>query len=88
MHEVIVYSRPGCHLCDVVREQLTQLQREADFQWREVDIDTDPELLREYNEEVPVIYVDGRKCFRYRLDARRFLAALAASPASDRKRAP
>ena len=46
MHDVVVYSRKECHLCDVVKETLKQVQREADFQWREVDIDADPNYGR------------------------------------------
>jgi hypothetical protein len=38
MHDVVVYSRKGCHLCDVVKETLTHLRGDADFQWREVDV--------------------------------------------------
>ncbi|MFP5227797.1 MAG: glutaredoxin family protein [Acidobacteriota bacterium] len=78
MHDVIVYSRKGCHLCDVVKETLTRVQSEADFRWREVDIDTDPQLQQKYNDEVPVVVIDGRKAFKYRVDAREFLRALAA----------
>jgi glutaredoxin len=77
MHDVVVYSRAGCHLCDVVKETLTQLQGEADFQWREVDIDSDPELRQKYNDEIPVVFVDGHKAFKYRMDGRQFLRALA-----------
>lgn len=79
MHDVVVYSRRGCHLCDIVKETLTQLQGDADFQWREVDIDTDAELRRKYNDEVPVVCIDGRKAFKYRMDRRQFLQALAGS---------
>ena len=78
MHDVVVYSRGGCHLCEVVKETLTQLQGEADFQWREVDIDADPELRQRFTEEVPVVFIDGRKAFKYRMDGREFLRALAA----------
>jgi glutaredoxin len=77
MHDVVVYSRKGCHLCDLVKETLTQIQRYADFQWREVDIDIDPQLRQTYNDEVPVVFIDGRKAFKYRMDGRRFLRALA-----------
>lgn len=80
MHDVLVYSRKGCHLCDVVKETLMQVQDKADFQWREVDIDTDPELQRQYNDEVPVVFVDGRKAFKYHMDGRDFLRTLAARP--------
>lgn len=80
MHEVVVYSRQECHLCDVVKETLAQLRAEADFSWREVDIDTDPQLQRLYNDEVPVVFIDGRKAFKYRLEPDSFLRALAATP--------
>ena len=77
MHEVLVYSRKGCHLCDVVKEQLAELQPGRDFAWREIDIDAEPELRQKYNDEVPVVFIDGRKAFKYRLDPRRFLKTLA-----------
>jgi glutaredoxin len=77
MHEVVVYSRNGCHLCDVVKETLAQLRGEADFQWCEVDIDADPALRRQYNDQVPVVFIDGRKAFKYHMDDREFLRLLA-----------
>ena len=77
MHDVVVYSRRGCHLCDIVKQTLIQVQGDADFQWREVDIDADPELRLKYNDEVPVVFIDGRKAFKYRMDGRQFLRALA-----------
>jgi glutaredoxin len=77
MHEVVVYSRHGCHLCDVVKETLAQLQGQAEFAWREIDIDADPALRAEYNDQVPVVFVDGRKAFKYHMAARDFLELLA-----------
>ena len=77
MHDVVVYSRKGCHLCDIVKQTLTHVQGDADFEWREVDIDVDPQLREKYNDEVPVVFIDGRKAFKYRMDARQFLRALA-----------
>jgi glutaredoxin len=74
---VVVYSRKGCHLCDIVKETLTQVQGDADFQWREVDIKLDPKLREQYNDEVAVVFIDGRKAFKYRLDGGQFLRALA-----------
>jgi glutaredoxin len=77
MHEVVVYSRKGCHLCDVVKETLLRVQDDADFEWHEVDIDGDPELRQKYNDEVPVVFIDGRKAFKCHVDAQKFLRALA-----------
>jgi len=76
MHEVRLYSRRNCHLCHVVKETLRRLQSAADFSWQEVDIDSDPELQRLYDQEVPVVFIDGRKAFKYRMDASEFLRKL------------
>ncbi len=78
MREVVVYSRKGCHLCEVVKETLATLEGHADFQWREVDIDDDPELLQKFNDEIPVVFINGRKAFKYRMEKERFLRALTA----------
>ena len=75
-HEVVVYSRQGCHLCEVVKATLGRLAGSADFTWREVDIDVDPELRAKYNEEVPVVFVDGRKAFKYHMSERELLRRL------------
>jgi glutaredoxin len=76
MHEVLVYSRPGCHLCDVVKETLRKLEGQGTFQWREVNIDEDPELRRLYGDQIPVVFVDGRKSFKYHMKERDFLRRL------------
>ncbi len=74
--EVVVYSRKGCHLCEIVKESLTKLERRGGFLWREVDVDTDDELRREFSDEVPVVFIDGRKAFKYHMDEREFLRKL------------
>ena len=78
MHEVIVYSRKQCHLCDEVKQKLHRLASSGQFHWRDVDIDTDPELQRLYNEEVPVVFINGRKAFKYTLDEKEFRKKLGA----------
>jgi glutaredoxin len=75
--EVVVYSRKGCHLCEIVKETLAKLERRGGFQWREIDVDTDDELRRQFTDEVPVVFIDGRKAFKYRMDEREFLRKLA-----------
>jgi glutaredoxin len=77
MHDVVVYSRQGCHLCDVVKETLRKLQDKADYRWREVDIDADRELQQKYDDEAPVVLINGRKAFKYHMSERDFLRVLA-----------
>lgn len=75
--QVIVYSRKGCHLCEIVKETLTKLQRRGGFTWSEVDVESDDQLRRQFTDEVPVVFIDGRKAFKYRMDEREFLRKLA-----------
>lgn len=72
-----MFSRRGCHLCDVVKETLSELHGAGDFAWREVDIDADPQLKQKYNDEIPVVFIDGRKAFKYRMARDQFLRVLA-----------
>jgi glutaredoxin len=75
--QVIVYSRKGCHLCEIVKESLVKLHKRGGFQWRDVDVDSDPDLRRQYNDQVPVVFINGRKAFKYRMDEQEFLRKLA-----------
>jgi glutaredoxin len=77
VHEVILYSRKGCHLCEIVKESLAKLERRGGFTWQEVDVDADEQLHRKFNDEVPVVFIDGRKAFKYHMDERQFLRRLA-----------
>jgi glutaredoxin len=75
---VTLYTRAGCHLCDDAKSVLAAARSRAAFDYEEHDIDADPALRRLYNEEVPVIAIDGRKVFKYRLTMDEFLERLAA----------
>ncbi len=75
--EVVLYTRKGCHLCEIVKESLVKLQKRGSFTWREIDVDSDSDIRRLYNDEVPVVYINGRKAFKYRMDEQDFLRKLA-----------
>jgi hypothetical protein len=55
---VRLYSRPGCHLCDVMKAEL-----------EEVDIDRDDDLRRRFGHSIPVLEIGGRVAFKGRLTA-------------------
>ena len=75
---ITLYTRAGCCLCDAAKLVLADARRRADFEYEEVDIDLDPELRRRYNDEVPVIAIDGVKAFKYKVNHDEFLKKLAA----------
>ncbi|HEU5045620.1 MAG TPA: glutaredoxin family protein [Nocardioidaceae bacterium] len=73
---VLLYSRPGCHLCDAARQVVQTVCAELGEQLTEVDITTSAELQREYGELIPVTLVDGRRHDFWRVDPDRLRAAL------------
>lgn len=77
-HEVVLYARKGCHLCEIVKESLHKLSRHTSFSLREIDVDSSPDLRRKFTDEVPVVFINGRKAFKYRMDEQEFLKKLAA----------
>ncbi len=77
MVTVTLYTRAGCHLCDDAKAVLDAVQVDHPFALDVVDIDGDPSLVALYTTEVPVIAVDGRKAFKYRVTADALVARLA-----------
>ncbi len=63
MPPVLLYTRPGCHLCDEMKAAL----HERGYEVREVNVDLDPELKRKYGLDVPVAMLEGRLLAKHRL---------------------
>jgi glutaredoxin len=58
--DVVVYSRPGCHLCEEAITAIVALHGEGyRFALHEIDIESDELLLRRHLERIPVVEVDG-----------------------------
>jgi glutaredoxin len=74
---VTLYSRPGCHLCEDAREIVERVCADLGTSYEEVDINTSPELVDAYSDQVPVTLVDGRRHDFWRVDEQRLRAALA-----------
>ena len=77
--QVTLYTRAGCCLCVDAKQVIAAARERVDFDYAEIDIDTDEELVRLYNDEVPVIAINRRKAFKYKVDMNEFLKKLAAS---------
>ena len=73
---VIVYSKPGCHLCEEAKEAIAASGCGDKFELTEINIETDPRLLERYQYDIPVISINGVDTFKHRLDARQFRAAI------------
>jgi len=70
---VELFSKPGCHLCEEAKSLLQELRATYPFLLREVNITTDATLYARYGEEIPVVFINGRKAFKYRVDVTQFV---------------
>jgi glutaredoxin len=68
MIEVVVYSKPGCCLCDEIKTKLETLQASHAFNLRVANILEDPEAHQKFKEEIPMVFINGKKTFKYYLD--------------------
>ncbi len=76
MTRVSVYSRHGCHLCEVAVETLMPLSKELDFEIEIIYIEGNQELINLYSDQIPVIHIDGTHHDFYKVDSERFRSSL------------
>jgi len=70
---VIIYSRPGCHLCDDAKTAIQNSGCSDRFTLEEINIESDEELLRKYKYDIPVVMIDGVEAFRHRVHIDEFI---------------
>lgn len=66
---VVLYSRPGCHLCDDARQVLLAELATSPFELVEVNVESSDDLERRYGVRIPVVEIDGVDRFEYQVDA-------------------
>ncbi len=74
--KVIIYSRPGCHLCEKAKAAMRAASCEGEYTLDEVNIENVPELLERYKDDIPVITFDGVEAFRHRVQSDEFAKAI------------
>jgi glutaredoxin len=73
---VVIYSRPGCHLCDEAKAAILSAGCGDQFVLEEINIESDEELLRKYKYDIPVIAINGVETFIHRVDPSEFRARI------------
>jgi glutaredoxin len=73
---VVLYTRPGCGLCQEMKQEIAGAGCAGLYELAEIDIDNDAELLEQYQYEIPVLFINGVEAFRHRLRADEFRAYL------------
>ena len=78
MIRLTIYSRPGCHLCDEMKDVVHRVSASVPLALDEVDISGDSELERLYGVEIPVLMADGKKVAKYRIGESELVRVLTA----------
>jgi glutaredoxin len=76
--QVIIYSRPGCHLCEEAKAVMASALCDEYYTLHEVNIESDSNLLERYRNDIPVITINGVEVFKHRLTAAEFRKKVAA----------
>jgi glutaredoxin len=67
-HQVTLYGKKECCLCDEAMEVLQKVNASLPFELQKIDISNNPELLEKFGLKIPVIFVDGIQTFKYRVN--------------------
>ena len=65
-----VFSRPGCHLCDEAKKVIAAAAARHSFDFIERNVEEREEWESRFGHEIPVVFIDGRKAFKYKVPPR------------------
>jgi hypothetical protein len=77
--ELVVYSRRGCHLCELMLEELIPLCRDR-ATIRVLDVDSREDWRQAYGSRVPVLCSGGREISVSHLDRSALVAVFQQAP--------
>jgi glutaredoxin len=69
MPHLTLYTRQGCCLCDEMKAVIEKVRQRVPLLLTEVDVDSASELQARFGTEVPVLFIDGRKAFKFKFSA-------------------
>ena len=82
---ITLIDRAGCHLCEEAATVIEAVAAERGVEWERLDVDSSPELLAKYADQVPVVLLDGQPVGQWRITAAQLQAALRRRPRRTRQ---
>jgi len=67
MPKLTLYARKDCCLCDEMKIAIDEVSAKIIFELETIDVDMSPALQEQFGAQVPVLFIDGRKVFKYRV---------------------
>jgi len=64
---VEILTKKDCCLCDTAKAALDRVLPDYPVRLRVTDIESDPQLLERYREKIPVVLIEGRESFVYKV---------------------
>ena len=68
MIKVQSYEKKDCHLCLVATETLARVRAKIPFELQEIDIESSRDLYADFREKIPVVFIDGKRAFTYKIN--------------------
>lgn len=65
--KIEIYSKRGCHLCDKAKAVIEKVKDKYPITISEIDISNNPALLKKYKEKIPVVFINNRQAFVYKV---------------------
>jgi glutaredoxin len=65
---VVLYGRPGCHLCEDALAIIERVRTRVPFVLEQRDIESDDQLFKRYLERIPVVVIGGQEAFELFVD--------------------
>jgi len=78
--KLTLYSRKDCCLCDAMKAVINNVAANLPLEIDEIDVDGSLELREKFADQVPVLFIDGRKAFKYRVSAKQLAKKLSRKP--------
>ncbi len=71
MIKIQLFGKKDCHLCDLAKEILYRVKKEFPFDLQQIDIESSRDLVRELKDRIPVVFINGRETFVYKINEMR-----------------
>ncbi len=76
MVTVEIYSKADCHLCEVAKEVIKNIQQRHTFELKEIFIHEGDEHYNRFKERIPVVYINNKYAFQYNIPEQEFISLI------------
>jgi glutaredoxin len=68
MNKLLLYTKPDCQLCDEMKDVISDVKREVNFDFEEINIKQNELFYEKLKEKIPLLMMNGRLIAKYYID--------------------